>query len=122
MTFTSPQIMDDYELLSRPAHYVTFDAASADGAAHSVSTYFDINGNVVVRDPSVLVTWARTPVTGNGLSASSGIHALSIGAVKQTPLADSNDRPSWGVAYLLANISEVRGPRAPSARSECAIC
>lgn len=46
MTFTSPLITDNWELLSRPAHYVTFSAAAADGADHAVKVYFDITGNV----------------------------------------------------------------------------
>lgn len=107
MTFTSPLIMDDWELLSRPAHYVTFDVASTDGASHAVSTYFDINGNVVVRDPSQLVSWSRLPVTGNGISGS--VTALRIGATAQNPLADTNDRPSWGTAYLIADTNPTTG-------------
>ena len=46
MTFTSPLIMDDWDLLSRPAHYVTFDSASTDGGNHNVAVYFDINGEM----------------------------------------------------------------------------
>ena len=48
LTFSSPLITDDWELLSRPAHYVTFSVASVDGASHMVKAYFDITGNVCV--------------------------------------------------------------------------
>ena len=96
LTFTSPLITSDWELLSRPAHYVTFAVASTDGAQHTVSTYFDITGDVVVRDNSVDVSWSRIGLSG-------GVTALRIGATTQKPLQDTNDRPSWGIAYLVAN-------------------
>lgn len=67
LTFTSPLITDNWELLSRPAHYATFSIASADGAPHAVKTYFDITGNVRA-GPNA---WARpvTPGTRTPLSA-----------------------------------------------------
>ena len=37
LTFTSPQIPSDLELMSRPCHYVTYDVAATDGAVHAVS-------------------------------------------------------------------------------------
>ena len=101
LTFTTPMITSDWELLSRPAHYVTFDVASTDGAAHSVSTYFDVTADIVVRDSTVDVSWGRSAVTGGGVVGA--VTALRIGATKQTPLIDTNDRPSWGIAYLMAN-------------------
>lgn len=36
LTFNSPLLTDDWELLSRPAHYVTFDVAANDAGAHAV--------------------------------------------------------------------------------------
>ena len=48
-----------------------------------------------MRDPSALVSWGRVPVDGG---ASQG---LRIGASTQAPLQDTNDRPSWGIAYLI---------------------
>jgi hypothetical protein len=107
VTFTSPLLMDDWELLSRPAHYVTFDTAATDGGSHAVQVYFDVNANVVVRDGSTLVSWARMPVTGSGITGS--VTALRVGATTQTPLADTNDRPSWGLAYLVADTTPGSG-------------
>jgi hypothetical protein len=107
LTFASPLITSDYELLSRPAHYVTFSVASADGAAHAVQTYFDATGEIVVHDSTALVSWARTPVTGPGIARP--VTAVSIGATNQQPLVDTNDRMGWGVMYLMADSGDAPG-------------
>jgi len=98
VTFTTPALPDDFELLSRPAHYVTFDAACA------AAFYLDVSARLVVRDPGALVQWSRVPVTGAGITDT--VTALRTGAVTQAPLADTNDLPSWGFVYLLANASD----------------
>jgi hypothetical protein len=112
VTFTSPLLTEDWELLSRPAHYWTFDATSCDGQQHDVQLYADINGWLVARDPTVDMSWERMTVTGPGLS--SEVTALRIGATTQSPLQDTNDRPSWGYAYLLAETGSEAGASAAS--------
>jgi hypothetical protein len=107
LVFASPLITSDYDLLSRPAHYVTFAVSSADGSAHSVQLYFDCTGELVVRDPAALVSWARTPVTGPGISRP--VTAVSIGATAQLPLSDTNDRASWGILYVMADSGDAPG-------------
>jgi hypothetical protein len=106
LTFTSPKLTVDWDLFSRPAHYVTFDVASTDGAAHAVSLYFDVTGNVVMRQPGD-VAFSRVAVTGPG--AGSSLTALRLGAATQTPLADSNDALNWGNAYLMADLAPGAG-------------
>lgn len=69
--------------------------------------YFDITGNVVVRDSSQLVSWGRTPITGIGITDS--VTGLHIGATNQNPLADTNDQMGWGIAWLLADTSAGNG-------------
>ena len=96
LTFTSPLLTHDLELLSRPAHYVTLGVRAIDGGVHSVQWYFDLTGNTVVRDPSALIDWSRVSVAGGAATG------LRIGSVGQPLLADTNDRPSWGFAYLVA--------------------
>lgn len=44
LTFTTPLLTENWDLLSRPASYVTMDVASADGAEHAVELYFDVRG------------------------------------------------------------------------------
>ena len=107
LSFVSPLITSDLDILSRPAHYVTFTAASTDGAAHTVQAYFDMTGELVVRDPAALVAWRRTAVTGVGIDRP--VTAVSIGAATQTPLADTDDRASWGMLYVMADSGDAAG-------------
>ena len=42
VTFTSPLLVDDLDLMSRPASYVTFSVESDDGKPHQGPEYFDV--------------------------------------------------------------------------------
>ncbi len=65
-----------------------------------------MTGTFVVRDPSVPVAWERRSVTGASPGAPTRpVTALSIGAVLQQPLVDTNDRMAWGFVYLVADTS-----------------
>ena len=102
LTFTSPLITDDWELLSRPAHYITYDVQSIDGQNHAVQVYFDSTGYPVVTDPTTLVSWNRMSVTGVGIDSS--VTALQLGAASQCPLCNGNpDQPDWGIIYVVAD-------------------
>ena len=101
LTFTSPKLTVDWDLFSRPAHYLTFDVSSADGGSHAVSLYADVTANVVMRRGGD-VAWQRAAVTGVGAGS---LTALRMGAASQAPLADANDALNWGIAYLLADLS-----------------
>jgi hypothetical protein len=100
VTFTSPLLTEDWELLSRPAHYVTFFAAATDGKSHAVQVYFDMSGRIVMNDGTADAAWSRTTVTGVGID--SQVTALSIGAAEQNPLSTTDDSMSWGYLYVLA--------------------
>jgi hypothetical protein len=104
LTFTSPLITTNYDLYSRPAHYITYDVATLDGNTHLVQLYFDMTATIVVRVPDQLVSWSRTSVTGPGIT--SPVTALSIGSTNQQPLADTNDRMNWGNLYVVADTSK----------------
>lgn len=102
LTFTSPLIADDLELLSQPAHYWTASVASADSAPHDVQLYFDVSGWLVAQDPTALMAWQRVPLPAAGGGASAGVTALRIGAANQAALTSTSMRPSWGFVYLVA--------------------
>jgi Domain of unknown function (DUF5127)/Domain of unknown function (DUF4965)/Domain of unknown function (DUF4964) len=105
LTFTSPLLLNDWDLLSRPAHYITASVSSADGAAHSVQFYIDMTGWLVAND-DVQFTWNRSVVPS--ITGGPSAMALSLGAAQQVPLGGqdpTNDRPSWGVVYLLTDDS-----------------
>ncbi len=94
LTFTSPLLPDDLDLLSRPVTYVTFDAASADGRSHAVKLYFDATGEWAVNTPDQQVTWER--------GMKDGLSTLRIGTVEQPILAKRGDnlRIDWGWFYV----------------------
>jgi hypothetical protein len=108
VTFTSPLLLDDWELLSRPAHYVTVSAASDGAAPCNVKVYFDVTAQVVVRDASTEVQFSSVDIDPSvneeplvlSPKASAIQQALRIGASSQTPLSDAKDTPNWGDVYL----------------------
>jgi hypothetical protein len=107
LTFTSPLLLDDWDLLSRPAHYVTASATSDAAPPCRVQIYFDITAQVVVREESTSVQWSRVTLDpsahGRGQTAHSplGQEALRIGGEVQSPLSDTNDTPNWGDVYVM---------------------
>ena len=48
LTFTTPALPDDLDVLSRPATYLTADVRAADGRAHAISLYFDASALLAV--------------------------------------------------------------------------
>ena len=92
--FTSPLLLSDLKLLSRPANYVTFEAVSTDGKPHQVQVYFDITGEWCVNQPNQQVQWGR--------AAAEGLDAMRIGSKDQRVLATKGDdvRIDWGFLYL----------------------
>ena len=94
-TFTSPQIPGDYDLMSRPCHYFTYSFVATDGASHAVAVYQDITSYLVQQSgKGELIAFSRVPLP------SVGAEALSLGSVTQATLSSTNDKPTWGVAYL----------------------
>ncbi|RYG67939.1 DUF5127 domain-containing protein, partial [bacterium] len=53
LTFLSPLIPSDLDLLSRPLSYITWDVEATDGARHDVSVYFDASSALAVNEPSL---------------------------------------------------------------------
>ena len=100
LTFTTPQIAGDWDLMSRPAHYLTYSLAALDGGAHAVALYQDVTSYLVLGNRrNDLVAFSRVPLPG------AGAEALALGAAAQNPLSSTEDRASWGVLYLLRDAS-----------------
>ena len=108
ITFTSPLLLDDWELLSRPAHYVTVSVASDGSSPCDVQIYFDVTAQVVVRDASTSVQFFRVDIDPSSdeqarafpPQASATQQALRMGGQSQSPLSDAKDTPNWGDIYL----------------------
>jgi hypothetical protein len=96
LTFTTPALPDDLALLSRPVTYLTFGVKSADGLAHTVSTYFDATGEPAVNEVSQEVVWTA--------QAAAGLAVMSAGTKAQPVLQKKGDdlRIDWGYFYVAA--------------------
>jgi hypothetical protein len=92
--FVSPLLLDDLDLLSRPAHYVWFATRSLDGAEHEVSVYLDMTSQWAVNVPHQKVVW--------GSEQAHGLRILSFRSEDQPVLQKAGDdvRIDWGTALL----------------------
>ena len=101
LTFTTPALRDDLDILSRPITYITFDIAATDKQPHDVALYFDCTGELAVDRPEQAVTWGRYR-TGD-------MDVLRIGSKEQNVLAKAGDnlRIDWG--YLTIAVPDAPG-------------
>lgn len=92
--FVSPLLLDDLELLSRPANYVWFATRSLDGAAHEVQVYMDMTSQWAVNVPHQKVIWHR--------KETAGLLVLGFRSEEQPVLQKAGDdvRIDWGTALL----------------------
>jgi glutaminase A-like protein/uncharacterized protein DUF5127/uncharacterized protein DUF4964 len=94
LTFTSPLLPDDLELIGRPASYIAWSLKSNDGKPHNVQLYFDHTAELVVNDSKQNVEWSRVEITG--------LDAMRMGTTDQPVLERDGDlvRIDWGYSYL----------------------
>jgi hypothetical protein len=96
LTFTSPLLLNDLSLLSRPVTYVAFRMRSNDGATHNTQIYFGVSANLAVNTP-------REPiVTSQG--SSGNLVYMKAGTKAQPVLQKKGDdlRIDWGWLYVAA--------------------
>jgi Glutaminase A six helical-hairpin domain/Domain of unknown function (DUF5127)/Domain of unknown function (DUF4964) len=100
LTFFTPALPDDLDILSRPLTYLEWTASSADSAAHEVAVYFDAS-------PDLVVNTADQPVLASRFRID-GAPALRLGSQEQPVLVKRGDdlRIDWGYLYLAADRSE----------------
>jgi hypothetical protein len=93
LTFTTPALSDDLDVLSRPLTYLTWEARAGDGREHAVSVYFSASGELAVNEPDQKVVWSREKLDA--------LVALKLGSVDQPVLQKKGDdlRIDWGYAY-----------------------
>ena len=96
LTFLTPALPNDLEVLSRPVTYVDWRVRSVDGRSHAVALYFDASYEFAVNLPDELVNWSRYRVAGADV--------LRLGSQRQDMLKKSGDnlRIDWGYLYLFA--------------------
>ncbi|MDO3644121.1 glutaminase family protein [Mucilaginibacter sp. L3T2-6] len=98
VTFTSPLLMNDLNLFSRPVSYITYQVKSNDGRAHKVKLFFGASTSVAVNTPSQEVTTQKY--------ATRGLAILKAGTVAQPVLKKKGDdlRIDWGYMYVAARV------------------
>jgi hypothetical protein len=96
LTFMTPALPEDIELLSRPVTYLTWEAASLDGAKRQIEVWFDASAELAVNQPSQEVGYAAPRVPR--------LTVLRVGTVDQPVLQKRGDdlRIDWGYLYVAA--------------------
>jgi hypothetical protein len=94
LTFFTPTILSDLDILSRPVTYIMWTAKSLDGASHDVSLFLDVNPVIAVNEPSQQVVYTRNQTATQNV--------LSVGSRDQNVLSRSGDnlRIDWGYFHL----------------------
>ena len=100
LTFLTPALPDDLEILSRPLTYLDWSAAATDGREHAVAIYFEASSDLVVNTPDQPVMAERYRLDGQPV--------LRMGSRQQAVLARRGDdvRIDWGYLYVAADKPE----------------
>ncbi|GAA4323001.1 DUF4965 domain-containing protein [Mucilaginibacter gynuensis] len=96
LTFTSPLLMKDLALLSRPVSYITYNVSANDGKNHTVKVLLSASSNIAVFRPSQEVTAQKY--------ATDKLSILKTGTAEQPILQKGADdmRIDWGYFYVAA--------------------
>jgi hypothetical protein len=94
LTFFTPAMMNDLDVLSRPVTYLTWTAQATDGTSHKVSILLDVDPLIAVNDRSQQVVAFR--------NQTALLNVLSVGSREQSVLNRSGDdlRIDWGYFHL----------------------
>jgi hypothetical protein len=96
LTFLTPMLPSDLDLMSWPVTYLSWEARSLDGKEHQVSIEYDNTAQLVVNTEDEPVVWRQEKVDG--------LDALRMGTATQPVLKKSGDdlRIDWGYLYVAA--------------------
>ncbi|MEJ2882120.1 glutaminase family protein [Pedobacter sp. GR22-6] len=99
LTFTSPLLLNDLNLISRPISYITYQVKSNDKKVHDVEVLFNASTNIAVNTPSQEV---KAEILSSGL-----LSILKAGTTAQPILQKRGDdlRIDWGYMYVAVPIS-----------------
>lgn len=94
LTFTSPLLLKDLDLLARPVSYITYSVKANDGKQHNVQLYFGASTNIAVNVPTQEVVTKKY--------SSSNLDILKAGTKEQPVLQKKGDdlRIDWGYMYV----------------------
>ena len=126
LVFTAPVLIDDYDLLSTPINYISYQVRPTDGKEHQVQFYLDASAELTVNT-------VMQP-THIQLETVKGTQYLKCGTIEQPMLAKKGDNIciDWGYLYLpavngcvaMGNLSDmqmqfVQNGSLPDSPSEC---
>jgi len=96
LTFTTPLLPHDLEIMARPITYLDLAVTTTDGEAHQVELYLDVSARLVVNTVEQQVVMGRHKLDGRDI--------LWLGSQEQALLAKAGDnlRIDWGYLYLAA--------------------
>src|ERR1039457_1043919 len=96
LTFLTPALPNDLDILSRPVTYLVWNVASTDGRTHAASLYCDALADLAIDTPDQPLDWSRLKLNGADV--------LRAGSRQQPILEKSGDnlRIDWGYLYLTA--------------------
>ena len=94
MTFTSPLLLEDLDLVSRPVSYISFLPKSRDGKTHDVQVIFGASTDIAVNQQSQEVKVEQY--------SSGALSVIKAGTTEQTYLTrkGNDSRIDWGYMYL----------------------
>jgi len=103
LTFISPLLPDNLDVLSRPVNYISYDTRSTDGRGHDVQIYFEATPEWAVDHISQEVSLEK--------GKTEGLTYFKAGTTEQAILAKQGDdrRIDWGYFYLCGNTSPKMG-------------
>eukprot|EP01112_Ceratiomyxa_fruticulosa_P018545 TRINITY_DN5948_c0_g1_i1.p1 TRINITY_DN5948_c0_g1~~TRINITY_DN5948_c0_g1_i1.p1 ORF type:complete len:601 (+),score=99.37 TRINITY_DN5948_c0_g1_i1:386-2188(+) len=99
VTFFTPILPTNIELLSRPVTYLTIDLLARN--QNDIQIYIDVSGELACLNNHEPLVWSReiTPA---------GLNTMNIGNFNQTPFVDPVDKSSisWGYMYVAAPLDK----------------
>ncbi len=96
VVFTAPMLINDYDLISTPINYISYQVRSTDGQKHDVQFYLGASPLLAVNEES--------QATISTFGSQEGIDYVRTGTVEQPILAKKGDGIciDWGYFYLPA--------------------
>ena len=112
LTFLTPALPQDLDLMSRPVTYLTWTAKSNDGKQHDVELYFDASTEIAANTADEPTAWGRYRA-GN-------LDVLRAATQQQPILQKSGDnlRIDWGYLYVAAGQDPTGNPRGHITRAD----
>src|SRR5260370_21707461 len=94
LTFTTPLLLHELEVLAWPVTYLTWSVRSVDGKNHDVQVYFDASSELAVNTTDQPVNWSRLQTNA--------LRVMRMGSRHEPMLQKSGEhlRIDWGYLYV----------------------